>query len=506
MTSHDFVIVGGGTAGCVLAARLSEDASVRVLLIEAGAAEGPAAMAEPSGARGLLGTEVDWAYTTVPQTGLGGARIPFPSGKVLGGSSGINRMFHLRGHRTNYDAWAAAGATGWGYEDLLPYFMRSERAVGRDPRFRGMKGPMLVGAAPRTRDGALVEDLLAATLDSGVPFTDDPNGAHADGIGWHEVNVVDGRRQSAADAYLRPVLGRANLTVISGALVRRLIIENGRCGGVEYSAGSQLLRAHASCEVVLTAGAIGSARLLMTSGVGPAAHLRDLGIDVITDAPGVGRNLQDHPMTSVVFKASEAALPAVRARNHNACVALLHTDPSVGEPDMQMVFLDAPYFSPALNGPADSYAICCSLMTPVSRGSVRLADADISVPPLIDPGYLGDKADTDRLVAGVRMASEIGNRVSLKPWNDGEIFPGPRGQDDADCAAYVRESMMPYFHPVGTCRMGSDPDAVVDPELRVRGLEGLRVADASVMPSIVSANTNATVLAIAERAAAMIKP
>jgi choline dehydrogenase len=220
----------------------------------------------------------------------------------------------------------------------------------------------------------------------------------------------------------------------------------------------------------------------------------------------VGQNLQDHPMSSVVFKASEAASPAVRGRDHNAFMALLRTDLAAVEPDIQLVFIDAPYFSPALNGPADAYAILPSLMTPLSRGSVRLADPDITVPPLIDPNYLGDQADVDRLLSGLRMASEIGNRESLKAWNEGEVFPGPRGRDDASCVEYLRASIMPYFHPVGTCRMGSDREAVVDPQLRVRGVEGLRVADASVMPSIVSANTNATVLAIAERAAALIKP
>ena len=463
-------------------------------------------MADPSGWGSLLGTEVDWSFTTVSQAGLGGAELSYPAGKVLGGSSSINGTFHLRGHRANYDAWAESGAAGWSYDDLLPYFMRSERAVGRDPRARGMKGPMLVAPRPRTPDGALIEDLFAAALDAGIPITEDPNGTAQDGAGWHDWNIVNGKRQSAADAYLRPVLSRPNLTVVTDARVRRLIIENGRCCGVEYAAGSQLLQADAVSEVVLTAGTIGSAQLLMTSGIGPASHLRDLGIDVVTDAPGVGQNLQDHPMSSVVFKASEAASPAVRGRDHNAFMALLRTDLAAVEPDIQLVFIDAPYFSPALNGPADAYAILPSLMTPLSRGSVRLADPDITVPPLIDPNYLGDQVDVDRLLSGLRMASEIGNRESLKAWNEGEVFPGPRGRDDASCVEYLRASIMPYFHPVGTCRMGSDREAVVDPQLRVRGVEGLRVADASVMPSIVSANTNATVLAIAERAAALIKP
>jgi choline dehydrogenase len=498
-------VVGGGTAGCVLATRLSEDDSVQVLLIEAGPAEGSVSMADPSGWVSLLGTEVDWSFTTVPQTGLGGVELSYPAGKVLGGSSSINATIHLRGHRANYDAWVESGAAGWSYEDLLPYFMRSERAAGRDPRVRGMEGPMLVAPRPRTPDGALIEDLFAAALDAGIPITEDPNGTAQDGAGWNDWNIVNGKRQSAADAYLRPVLGRPNLNVVTDARVRRLIIENGRCRGVEYAVGSRSLQADAVSEVVLAAGTIGSAKLLMTSGIGPASHLRDFGIDVVTDAPGVGQNLQDHPMTSVVFKASEAALPAVRRRDLNIFSAVVRTDPSAAEPDMLLVFGDGPYFSPALNGPADAYVICCSLMKPLSRGSVRLAAPDITVPPLVNPNYLDDQADVDRLLAGLRMAREIGNRQSLKAWNGGEIFPGPSARDDAVCTDYLRVSIMPHFHPVGTCRMGSDREAVVDPQLRVRGVEGLRVADASVMPSIVSANTNATVLAIAERAAALIK-
>jgi choline dehydrogenase len=506
MTSYDYVVVGAGTAGCVLAARLSADDSARVLLIEAGAAAGPASMADPLAWRSLLGTEVDWARTTVPQANLGGAKFPYPAGKVLGGSSSINGMFHLRGHRANYDAWAAAGATGWGYEDLLPYFMRSERAPGRDPRVRGMDGPMLVAPSPRTANGAMIEDLFAAALDAGIPMTEDPNGTVQDGAGWHDWNVVDGKRQSAADAYLRPVLSRPNLTVVTEAQVRRLVMENGRCRGVEYTAGSQVLHAEAACDVVLTAGTVGSAQLLMTSGIGPAPHLREFGIDVVADAPGVGQNLQDHPMTSVVFRASEAAWPAVRAPEINSFNAMVRTDPAAAEPDMLLVFGDGAYFSPALDGPADAYVILPSLVKPVSRGSVRLASPDITVPPLIDPNYLGEPADVDRLLAGLRMARDIGNRASLKEWTDGEVFPGPDRQDDEACTEFLRLSVIPHFHPVGTCRMGTDPGAVVDPQLRVRGVDGLRVAGASVMPSIVSANTNATVLAIAERAAALIKP
>jgi choline dehydrogenase len=504
LTSYDYIVVGGGSAGCVLASRLSEDPSVSVLVLEAGPLEGPAAMADPAAWPQLLGTEVDWGFTTEPQPGLGGARLPFPAGKVLGGSSGINAMYHLRGHRANYDDWAAAGAVGWSYQDLLPYFRRTESAPGRDPRVRGTDGPMVVAPRPPTAHPELIEALFSAVREAGIPVTEDLNGTAQDGAGWHDENVVGERRQTVADAYLRPVLDRPNLTVVSGRVLR-LVVENGRCRGVQFTTGSGHGEADARSEVIVAAGTFGSPQLLMVSGIGPAAHLRGFGIEVAVDAPGVGQNLHDHPMTSIVFQASAAALPAVRDRGKNSFVALLRTDLAVAEPDIQLVFLDVPYFSPALHGPADAYTICCSLVKPGSRGTVRLAGTDIAVPPLIDPNYLGEQTDIDRLLVGLRMAQEIGNRASLKPWHEGELFPGPGRPDEASRIEYLRASFLPYFHAVGTCRMGSDSGSVVDPELRVRGIAGLRVADASVMPSIVSHNTNATVLAIAERAAALIR-
>lgn len=380
--TFDYIVAGGGTAGCVIAARLPEDPDTRVLLLEAGAAEPAPAMSDPLAWPGLAGTSVDWAYQTVPQAGTGGAVHRWPRGKVLGGSSGINAMMHARGDRSSYDAREAAGATGWNYQALLPFFKRSERVAGGDPRYRGLDGPMLIDTAP-PRD-PLREACFQAAVEAGCPPGPDGNGASAEGTSWNDMNVVDGAGQSAAEAYLRPVIARPNLTVAAGARVRRLIIERGRCRGVEYVADGSLQATSAGREVILAAGAIGTPRLLLLPGAGPARHLRGPGLGVAADIPGVGENLHDHP------------------------------------------------------------------------------------------------------------------------FRDKELFPGPAAQADAALRDYLARSLSTYFHPAGTCKIGTGAMSVADAELRVHEVDGQRIADASVMPSPVSGNTNATVLAIAERAACML--
>jgi choline dehydrogenase len=308
----DYIVVGGGTAGCVVAARLSQDPGCRVLLLEAGAARGSAWMSDPAGWLGLWETSVDWAYRTVTQAATDGAVHSWPRGKVLGGSSAINGLMHVRGDRSSYDAWEAAGAAGWNYDSLLPFLKRSERAPGRGPVYRGLDGPMLV--APGAGREPIFEALFNAAVEAGHPPIDDGNGATAVGVGWHEFNVVHGRRQSAADGYLTPQTGRPNLTVTAGATVRRLVIEHGGCRGVEYGTSEGEPRAFAAREVILAAGVIGSPQLLMLSGVGPGAHLRGLGIDPIADLPGVGANLHDHPKAVVSYAASQPVRASVFAR------------------------------------------------------------------------------------------------------------------------------------------------------------------------------------------------
>ncbi|GAA1313352.1 GMC family oxidoreductase [Pseudonocardia xinjiangensis] len=502
---YDFVVVGGGTAGCVVAARLSENPDVRVLLIEAGSREPLDAVAVPPVWPALQGTAVDWAGASVVQSATGTV-IPWPRGRVLGGSSAINGMCFIRGHRSSYDAWPAAGAPGWGFDDLLPYLRRSERTQGRDPAVRGVDGPLTVAPAPEPHPVAAAG--LAAAAEAGHPVAADINSGLEEGFGWCDLNIVDGRRQSAADAYLVPVLARPNLDVVTDALAHRVCVTGGRCTGVEYSVGTTMHTAACSGDVVLAGGTVGSAQLLLLSGIGPQAHLREVGVDVELDLPGVGSNVHDHPRSTVVYS-SPVPVPA-GVNNHAELIGLARSPLAHGGPDLQFQVLEIPYFAPALPPslpvPGQAYSVAFGAMTPSSRGTIRLADARPGTAPLLDPNYYGDPRDVEVMAAGLRIARAIGRVDALAPWRAEEVLPGPGVRDDDGEAVrrYLFGSLRTYSHQVGSCRMGTDDMAVVDTDLRVRGIDGLRVADASVMPSIVSANTNATVYGIAERAADLL--
>jgi choline dehydrogenase len=493
-TEADYIVVGGGTAGCVLAARLSEDPGVRVLLLEAGTAERTRAMTVPSAWPENLGSAADWADVTTGQADAGPAFMP--RGKTLGGSSAINALAHVRGHPAVYDRWP----DGWRFADLLPYFRRSERAEGRDPALRGTAGPVPVTpVAPAAGPHPAASAFVAALAEAGYPHIDDLSGRHPEGVAWADLAMTDGERVSAADAYLRPVLSRPNLTVLTGCVVTRLHVEHGRCTSVGYVRDGGRQTARAAFEVILAAGAIGSPQLLMLSGIGPAGRLRDVGIEPVADLPGVGANLQDHPVILVSY-ASRSPLPASRYNNGEAYAAL--RSPLAGDyPDLHLFPILLPLAPAGLRPPAAGYALVAAVVAPDSRGTLRLASASPDQPPLIDPGFLSDPRDTARLEAGLRIVREAGASAAFGAIQEAEVWPGPEVTAAVGSRDYIRRGVGSYYHPVGTCGIGP----VVDSALRVHGIAGLRVADASVIPVIPNAHPNATVLAIAEKAAELIR-
>jgi choline dehydrogenase len=501
VTEYDYIVVGGGMAGCVVAARLTQDAGTRVLLLEAGSAERTRAMTVPDAWPQLLGTPADWAGVTIDQADAG--PVAYPRGRTLGGSGAINAMAHVRGHRAVYDGWAAGGAAGWGFPDLLPYFRRSEQTEGRDPVLRGTEGPVRVAPAAEADRHPVARAFAAALAQIGCPVTDDLSGHQQEGVAWVDLAIDGGERVSPADAYLRPVLHRPNLTVEVGCLVTRLHTEHGRCAGASYVRAGVPAQAQAAGEVILCAGAVGSPQLLMLSGIGPARPLRALGIDPVADIAEVGENLQDHPVVKASFAAGS---PLPRSKyNHGEVYAALRSPLAAAHPDLHLfpILLPVPP-GPGYPPPAAGHVLVAAAMAPDSRGSVKLASKDPQEAPLIDPGFLRDGRDLDRLEAGLLMIRQATASAAFSRAHTTEVWPGADVGTSAGLRDFIRRTIDSYHHPVGTCRMGPDAGAVVDLELRVRGIAGLRVADASVMPTIPNAHPAATVLAIAERAADLI--
>ena len=519
--SYDYVIVGAGSAGCVLANRLSEDPAVRVLLIEAGGPDTAREIQMPLAFSKLFKTEADWDYTTEPVPLLGGRRLYWPRGKVLGGCSSINAMIYIRGHRADYDHWAALGNDGWRYDDVLPYFKRAEHNERGADAYHGTGGPLNVAdlRSPTPLSHVFVE----AAAEIGLPRNPDFNGARQEGVGFVQVTQKRGRRWSAARAYLRPARRRRNLTVLTGAHVTRVLMEGRRAVGVAYVRDGLEGTAHAVREVILSGGAIGSPHLLMLSGIGPAAALRRHGLAVVHDAPGVGRNLQDHLTLAVRYRATqpltlnyaEAFGQVLRyfgqgrgmlTSNVAEAMAFARSRPELPAPDLQYHFAPVDFVDHGLTPPRfDGMSLGVTLLQPRSAGTLTLRSPDPFEKPAIQPDFLAEEADERLALAGVRLGRRIFQARAFDPFRGEEVSPGAGIDDDDALLDALRAEAEHIYHPVGTCAMGTGPEAVVDPQLRVHGVEGLRVVDASVMPVIVRGNTNAPTMMIAEKAADLIR-
>ena len=497
----DVIVVGAGSAGCALTRRLVDDGT-SVLLLEAGGPDDSPAIHDPARFHELWLADEDWAYYTTPQAQAADRALHWPRGKVLGGSSCLNGLVHVRGARTDYEEWVRRGADGWGWEDVLPVFRRMEDFDGGTSDLHGAGGPLRIMS--RYELAPVHQAIMAAARQVGIAHNPDYNSGVLDGVAQMQLTIRDGRRDSAAAAYLRPVIDAGNLRVLTGAHVQRLLLEGTRCVGVEWERDGRLASARAGAEVVVSAGAIESPALLLRSGIGPAAELRGLGIDVAADLPGVGRNLHDHLLTPSIWAAEKEIVPFAPGLSPIQTHLWWRSRSDLPGPDTQPIHFSVPLYEPWMEGPPNAFTLLGGIVRPQSRGSIRLSGPSAADPLLIDPQILSAEADLVALEASLAQVREMGAAPALREWGARELYPGPAVRDAAAVRDYVRRTAISYHHQVGTCRMGVDGEAVVDPRLRVHGLEGLRVADASVMPSVTSGNTNAPSLMIGERAADFI--
>ncbi|OIQ73209.1 alcohol dehydrogenase [mine drainage metagenome] len=524
----DYIVVGAGSAGSTLAGRLSEDPGTRVLLLEAGPPDRSFWIHLPIGyGKTMWSKKYNWRFYTDPDPNMNGRRIYWPRGKTLGGSSSINGLIYIRGQREDYDRWAAQGNEGWSYEEVLPYFVRSEHNQRGASAFHGSAGPLRVSDVGARHE--LIEAFISGAAECGIPRTEDFNGAVQEGAGYYQLTTWKGWRCSAAKAYLASARGRSNLRIATRAQATALVIENGRAVGVRYRQHGQDQLARCNAEVLLAAGAIQSPQLLQLSGIGPAPLLRSFGIPIVADLPGVGENLQDHLQVRLIYECTKPITtndalnswigrtrlglewllqrsgPLAVGINQGGCFMRALPGESA-TPDIQFhaATLSADMAGGAVH-PFSGFTLSVCHLRPESRGTVRIRSADPFEPPSMQPNYLSTEIDRRTTVAALRAARAIAAAPAMQPYVKREVKPGPEAADDAALLEYCRNNGATIFHPSGTCRMGSDPMAVVDSRLRVRGVQGLRVIDCSAMPTLVSGNTNAPVIMMAEKAVDMIR-
>lgn len=524
----DYVIVGGGSAGCVLANRLSSRPHVRVALVEAGSAESSNWVRIPAGLIGTVPTrKFNWAFETVPQVGFYGRRGYQPRGKVLGGSSAINAMCYIRGHASDYDDWAAAGCEGWSFNEVLPYFQRAEGCLieGLDPGYHGFGGPLKVSRLRTPSDFNRL--VLDAAVECGYARNDDFNGPKQDGVGYYHVTQENGVRSDAARAYIDPVRGRSNLKIFGGAHATRVQFESQRAVGVQMVKEGSEIRLRARAEVILSAGSFGSPQLLQLSGIGSGSALQRLGIECVADRAQVGANLQDHPDAILTRRVHDPRLfglsfmalkntwrawgqykrdaTGMLTTNYAESGGFFRTQPELDRPDAQWHFVMGMVHDHGRKRHlGHGFSLHACVLRPKSRGSVTLASNDPLAAPLIDPAFLTHPDDVLTLARAYRCTAELLQTSALAPYAKTPLLPEPDLNDRVGIEKFLRANSDTIYHPVGTCRMGFDPDSVVDPALRVRGVQGLRVVDASVMPTLIGGNTNAPTIMIAERAADLI--